>query len=229
MNLLTRPELASDTQAHEDHHEHDHGHEQGGMKVFGMWVYLMSDLVLFGSCSPRTRCSAPPTPGPTGKDLFSLPFVMAETFLLLVSSITYGQAVLACIATMLGGAALAGRDFRARCLVHRHGDHEFSHLIHEGAARAPVPPVGVLRAGRHPRPARGQRPDLDGGGHAPGSPPWPDPDQHHPRVVPEPVLALPGPGVDLRLHLRLPDRSLLTWPTSKPRAPAMRTAPPSPT
>jgi len=25
MNLLTRPELASDTQAHEDHHEHDQG------------------------------------------------------------------------------------------------------------------------------------------------------------------------------------------------------------
>ncbi|KAG1388625.1 hypothetical protein G6F58_013462 [Rhizopus delemar] len=46
MNLLTRPELASDTPAHEDHHAHDHSHEQGGMKVFGMWVYLMSDLVL---------------------------------------------------------------------------------------------------------------------------------------------------------------------------------------
>jgi len=38
MNLLTRPELASDTQAHEDHHEQDHSHEQGSMKVFGMWV-----------------------------------------------------------------------------------------------------------------------------------------------------------------------------------------------
>ena len=96
MNLLTRPELASDTQAHEDHHEHDHGHEQGGMKVFGMWVYLMSDLVLFGSLfASYAVLSTAYAGGPTGKDLFSLPFVMAETFLLLVSSITYGQAVLA--------------------------------------------------------------------------------------------------------------------------------------
>ncbi|KAG1441215.1 hypothetical protein G6F57_018770 [Rhizopus arrhizus] len=74
MNLLTRPELASDTPAHEDHHAHDHSHEQGGMKVFGMWVYLMSDLVLFGSLfASYAVLSTAYAGGPTGKDLFSLP------------------------------------------------------------------------------------------------------------------------------------------------------------
>ncbi len=135
MNLLTRPELASDTQAHEDHHEHDHGHEQGGMKVFGMWVYLMSDLVLFGSLfASYAVLSTAYAGGPTGKDLFSLPFVMAETFLLLVSSITYGQAVLAmhrldkaAVLRWLGVTFVLGASFIGMEI------YEFSHLIHEGA------------------------------------------------------------------------------------------------
>ncbi|MDI8752000.1 carboxymuconolactone decarboxylase family protein, partial [Salmonella enterica subsp. enterica serovar Montevideo] len=33
--------------------------------------------------------------GPTGKDIFELPFVLVETFLLLFSSITYGMAAIA--------------------------------------------------------------------------------------------------------------------------------------
>ena len=135
MNLLIRPELASDTQAHEDHHEHDHGHEQGGMKVFGMWVYLMSDLVLFGSLfASYAVLSTAYAGGPTGKDLFSLPFVMAETFLLLVSSITYGQAVLAmhrhdtsAVLRWLGVTFVLGASFIGMEI------YEFSHLIHEGA------------------------------------------------------------------------------------------------
>ena len=37
--------------------------------------------------------------GPTGKDIFELPFVLVETFLLLFSSITYGMAAIACTKT----------------------------------------------------------------------------------------------------------------------------------
>ncbi|CAH0197360.1 cytochrome o ubiquinol oxidase subunit III [Stenotrophomonas lactitubi] len=135
MNLLTRPQLDSDALVHDDHHEHDHAHEQGGMKVFGMWVYLMSDLVLFGSLfASYAVLSTAYAGGPTGKELFSLPFVMAETFILLVSSITYGQAVLAmhrldkaAVLRWLGMTFVLGASFIGMEL------YEFSHLIHEGA------------------------------------------------------------------------------------------------
>ena len=47
MNIMSN--VAVDNAQAAEHSHDDHGHDQGGMKVFGMWVYLMSDLVLFGS------------------------------------------------------------------------------------------------------------------------------------------------------------------------------------
>ncbi|MDF5307009.1 cytochrome o ubiquinol oxidase subunit III, partial [Vibrio parahaemolyticus] len=31
------------------HHDHDHHHDTNGNKLFGFWVYLMSDCVLFAT------------------------------------------------------------------------------------------------------------------------------------------------------------------------------------
>lgn len=113
----------------------DHGHDTGGMKVFGMWIYLMSDCILFGSLfASYAVLSTAYAGGPTGRDLFSLPFVLVETFLLLFSSITYGQAVLAMhrrhrqgVLAWLGVTFVLGAAFIGMEL------HEFGHLLHSGA------------------------------------------------------------------------------------------------
>lgn len=86
-NTMTNQNLA--------HAEHGH-HDAGGTKVFGFWLYIMSDLILFACLFATYVVLADGTAGgPEGKDIFSLSFVLGETFLLLFSSITYGFAMLA--------------------------------------------------------------------------------------------------------------------------------------
>ncbi|MBD2779508.1 cytochrome o ubiquinol oxidase subunit III [Xenorhabdus szentirmaii] len=81
----------NNTAAHDEHGHHD----AGANKVFGFWIYLMSDLVLFASLFATYAVLVNGTAGgPTGKEIFELPFVLVETFLLLFSSITYGFAML---------------------------------------------------------------------------------------------------------------------------------------
>ena len=76
-------------------HEHHGHHDAGATKVFGFWIYLMSDLILF-ACLFATYAVLVNgiADGPSGKEIFSLPFVLVETFLLLFSSITFGFAML---------------------------------------------------------------------------------------------------------------------------------------
>jgi cytochrome o ubiquinol oxidase subunit 3 len=71
--------------------------------------------------------------GPTGKDIFELPFVMVETALLLFSSITYGMAAIAMyknnksqVVSWLALTFLFGAGFIAMEI------YEFHHLIVEG-------------------------------------------------------------------------------------------------
>lgn len=64
--------------------------------LFGFWVYLMTDCVLFASLFATFIVLQPGTNGgPSGKEIFSLPFVLAETLILLTSSFTSGLAMLA--------------------------------------------------------------------------------------------------------------------------------------
>lgn len=113
--------------------EHDH-HDSGGTTVFGFWVYLMSDLVIFGSLFATYAVLAGGTAGgPSSQDIFELPFVLVETFLLLFSSFTYGMAVLAMntdkvgqLKAWLGITFLLGLGFVGMEL------YEFQHLIAEG-------------------------------------------------------------------------------------------------
>jgi cytochrome o ubiquinol oxidase subunit III len=71
-------------------------HDTVSMQTFGFWLYLMSDLIifatLFATFAVLGRAYAG---GPTGKELFELPYVLGETLLLLFSSITYGLVMLA--------------------------------------------------------------------------------------------------------------------------------------
>lgn len=65
-------------------------------KVFGFWVYLMTDLVIFASLFACYLVLHQNTfGGPTARDLFHFPSVLAETLLLLTSSFTCSLGMLA--------------------------------------------------------------------------------------------------------------------------------------
>lgn len=108
--------------------------ENDSKTIFGFWVYLMTDCVLFATLFATFVVLRHNTyGGPSGEDLFSLSFVLSETLILLISSFTCGlgilaarqnqkQAVLAMFAiTFVLGLAFLGLEL-----------HEFSHLYSEG-------------------------------------------------------------------------------------------------
>ncbi|WP_374672897.1 cytochrome o ubiquinol oxidase subunit III [Ideonella sp.] len=111
----------------------DH-HPQNGT-LLGFWLYLMSDLlifaVLFAVFAVLGRNYAA---GPSGADLFDLELVAVNTALLLLSSITYGFAMIAMLrghqAGVLGWLALTGLLGLGFLGIEL---YEFAHLIHEGA------------------------------------------------------------------------------------------------
>ena len=124
---------------HHDNHGHDehHHHDDTDITVFGFWTYLMSDLILFGTLfiAFAVLSSHIPMGTPSAKELFgeSLGFVLTETFALLISSVTFGFAVLASykknvgqVLTWLAITWLFGASFIGMEL------YEFSHLVHEG-------------------------------------------------------------------------------------------------
>ena len=123
---------------HHDNHGHDdHHHDDTDITVFGFWTYLMSDLVLFGTLfiAFAVLSSHVPVGTPTAQDLFgeSLGFVLTETFALLISSVTFGFAVLAAykkdvakVLTWLGVTWVFGAIFIGMEL------YEFNHLVHAG-------------------------------------------------------------------------------------------------
>lgn len=109
-------------------------HPENG-SLLGFWIYLLSDLMIFG-CLFATfgvlgRNFAA---GPSGADLFDLKLVAVNTAVLLVSSITYGFAMIAMQARNKRGliswlivTGLLGATFLAIEL------YEFHHFIHIGA------------------------------------------------------------------------------------------------
>ena len=64
--------------------------------ALGFWVYLMSDLVIFSILFTTFVVLGHNYAGAAGpKDLFSLPYLFVETMFLLISSVTYGLAMVA--------------------------------------------------------------------------------------------------------------------------------------
>jgi cytochrome o ubiquinol oxidase subunit III len=102
--------------------------------LFGFWVYLMTDLVLFASLFAAFAVLRNNTyGGPSGESLFSLSFVLTETLILLTSSFVCGLGILAArrgqknlVLLFFGLTFLLGLSFLGLEL------HEFSHLYHEG-------------------------------------------------------------------------------------------------
>lgn len=116
-----------------DIHSHEH-HDDGEKDVFGFWIYIMSDCVLFAAIFAVYAVLYKNTfGGPGAGDVASLSFVLVETLLLLTSSFTYGLAMLARhhggkqqVIFWLGCTFILGACFLAMEL------YEFAHLIHEG-------------------------------------------------------------------------------------------------
>ena len=64
--------------------------------AFGFWLYLMTDLILFSAIfATYAVVGQNYAGGPTGKELFHLPYAFGETICLLSSSAICGLAVLA--------------------------------------------------------------------------------------------------------------------------------------
>jgi cytochrome o ubiquinol oxidase subunit III len=116
-------------------HGHDEHHDDGSKTLLGFWIYLMSDCLIFSGlfAAFAVLCNAT-AGGPASKELFDLPYVAGETALLLISSFTFGVAMLNMHAakrnkvmawlfiTFLFGAGFVAMEV-----------HEFAHLIHDGA------------------------------------------------------------------------------------------------
>jgi cytochrome o ubiquinol oxidase subunit 3 len=74
-----------------------YSHEEAEPVIFGFWVFLMADLVLFALlfATYASMSAQGQAGGPAPADVFDLPSAFIETMLLLASSITFGMASLA--------------------------------------------------------------------------------------------------------------------------------------
>ena len=102
--------------------------------IFGFWVYIMTDCVLFASLFAVYAVLHGNTfGGPSGKQIFSPPYVLTETLLLLTSSFTCGLALLSAqrrhqskVLFWFAVTFILGLSFLLMEL------HEFSHLAASG-------------------------------------------------------------------------------------------------
>ena len=176
--------------------------------MLGFWIYLMSDCLIFAILFATFGVlGGNYAAGPAPKDLFDLPLVAVNTSMLLLSSITYGFAMLqmeqaraGAMQAWLAVTGLFGLAFIGIELS------EFAHMIHEGATpqRSAFLSSFFTLVGTH-------------GLHVTFGLVWlvtlmiqvwqlrPDRSQPAPADVPQHVLALPRRRLDRRLHLRLSD------------------------
>ena len=102
---------------------------------FGFWIYLMSDVIIFSILfATFLILSTHYAKGPTGREIIELPNVFIETMALLISSLTYGLAMISLrkgdqkwvmrwlIVTFLFGATFIGLEV-----------NEFVGLVADGA------------------------------------------------------------------------------------------------
>jgi len=113
---------------------HEHHHETDSVDVFGFWLYIMTDCILFG-CLFATFLvlNFPGSPGPELKTYLKLSDVLLETFFLLASNFTFCLAILNLYQTKLfrvqlwlAISFLLGGSFIFMEVT------EFAHLANEG-------------------------------------------------------------------------------------------------
>lgn len=111
-----------------------HSHNTGDTTLFGFWMYMLTDCVLFATLFATYAVISPGTAGgPSGKDIFEVPFIFVETLFLLASSITYSfgslsisennarKTIIWLVITFILGACFVGMEV-----------WEFHHLIMMG-------------------------------------------------------------------------------------------------
>ena len=113
----------------------EHDHAEGGSTMLGFWIYLMSDCLIFAMLfATYGVLGGNYAAGPAPKDLFDLPLVAVNTSMLLLSSITYGFAMLSMQRSKIGATqawlAITGLFGLAFIGIEL---SEFAHMIHEGA------------------------------------------------------------------------------------------------
>jgi cytochrome o ubiquinol oxidase subunit 3 len=113
----------------------EHDHPEGSSTLLGFWLYLMSDCLVFAVLFATFGVlGANYAAGPSPNDLFELPLVALNTTMLLLSSITYGFAMLAMEKGRIGQlqAWLAITGIFGACFISIEL-YEFSRMIHDGA------------------------------------------------------------------------------------------------
>jgi hypothetical protein len=99
INATLNGATGADTSAR--YHVREHHPENG--TLLGFWIYLMSDCLIFASLfATYAVLGRNYAGGPSGAELFDLPLVGINTAFLLVSSITFGFAMMAAQAKNLG-------------------------------------------------------------------------------------------------------------------------------
>ncbi|KGI78500.1 cytochrome o ubiquinol oxidase subunit III [Oleiagrimonas soli] len=128
MNVIATESTAQDFYCREEPHGHNG-------TLLGFWIYLMSDCFIFAAlfaCNAVLGTSY--AAGPTGADVFDLTGLAVNTALLLVSSVTFGFAMLEMTRkrkrAMLGWLAVSGLLAAAFVGLEI---HEFVTMIAEGA------------------------------------------------------------------------------------------------
>lgn len=109
--------------------------EENNLKIFGFWVFLGAEIMLFGTLFASYFTLVDRTGnGPTGAEIFEIGPVLAETFILLTSSFTIGLAIHAmrlgskkATMTFMGITLLLGASFLAVEI------YEFVHYANVGA------------------------------------------------------------------------------------------------
>ncbi|MCC7254012.1 cytochrome o ubiquinol oxidase subunit III [Hyphomicrobium sp.] len=113
----------------------EHAHPEGSSTMLGFWIYLMSDCLIFAVLfAIYGVLGGSYAAGPAPKDLFDLGLVAVNTAMLLLSSLTFGFAMLEMMKSNVRGTlfwlvvtAVFGLAFLGIEL------YEFAHLIHIGA------------------------------------------------------------------------------------------------
>lgn len=114
----------------------DHTHQEEEAKtLFGFWVYIMSDCILFAALFATFAVLTDSTYGSilSLKEIVSMPYVLTETMLLLTSSFTFGLSTLSMKSNNKKAALwflsiTFALGFAFICME----VNEFYHLIHEG-------------------------------------------------------------------------------------------------
>jgi cytochrome o ubiquinol oxidase subunit 3 len=134
MTAVTQESSVHGAESHSAHLHHHHEKENASKVIFGFWIYLMSDCVLFAVLFSVYGVLHNNTFGGVGiKEVASLPYIFVSTLALFTSGLSCGLALLSArqqktsralfwlLVTFVLGLVFLGMEL-----------HEFMYLVHTG-------------------------------------------------------------------------------------------------